>query len=547
MNCIFVDVKSLQWVLRRSLAVACLLVGAWGPVSAETIEVPNNYPSIQAAIDAAGPGDTVLVSPGLYRERTRLKEHMTLRSAGDDAKGKLGLKRAEATIIDGGGQQGEGAGVTMAEGSTVDGFTVTNVGVYDDAEWSKHHATHGNDQPHEHIGAPGTAGISATGVTCTIQHNIVHHIGYTGIAIQGVEGKRCAPQVLRNVCYRNMGGGIGSMRGSTALIEENVCFQNFYAGIGHEGASPLVVNNDCYENIRAGIGISEGAKPVVRGNRCHHNRRAGIGIRTGAGTSPIVEENDCHHNDMAGIGCEEDCTPLLLNNRCHENVLAGIGCREDARPLIVGNHSFKNQAVGIGFEETQSGQATVINNRVEDNAKVAIGIHSGWKVRLVGNELSTPKGMPPAVMVFKGAEADFTGNTIQSTGVAGVRTEGVVRVTDNTFESPALRAGGPPQFAVWGLPGSSIVFTGNTVRGWRHALSADKATVTASENRIAKYGQIGISLTNPATTAVIVGNHFESETDREGVKVTGGPALVVNNSVEKPKPISDQDAAHNQP
>lgn len=533
-------------LLSSGLAAVTLLAAASGRVSADTIRVPRDHKTIQAAIDSASTADTVLVAAGTYRERLRLKENVTLRSAGDDAKGKLGLKRAEATVIDG-GKNGEGPGVAMAEGATLDGFTVTNVGVYDDAEWIKHHPTQGNDQPHEHIGEPGTAGISAIGVTCSIRHNIVHHIGYSGIAIQGAEGKRCSPQVLHNVCYRNMGGGIGSMRGSTAVIEANVCFQNFYAGIGHEGSSPVVINNVCYENIRAGIGISEGSKPVVRGNECYRNRRAGIGIRTGAETSPIVEDNDCHHNDMAGIGCEEECTPLLRNNRCHENTLTGIGCRDNARPVIVGNHCFKNQAAGIGFDETKSGQAVVINNRVADNDKVAIGIHSGWKVRFIGNELSTSKGMPPVVMVFKYAEADFLDNTIRGSGVAGIRTEGVVRATGNTFEAPALRAGGPPQFAVWGLPGSHINFSGNTVRGWGQALSADKAAVTANENRIANYGQVGIKITNPTTTAVIVGNSFESETDRAGVNVTGGQAIVENNRVEKSKPNGVKDTDPSKP
>lgn len=511
------------------IIVMSVLVGG---ARADVLQVPRDHQKIQAAIDSAKADDTVLVAAGTYRERVRLKDGVTLRSAGDDAKGKLGLKRAEATIIDGGGKQGEGPGVAMADDATLDGFTVTNVGVYDDAEWKRHHATHGNEQAHEHIGEPGTAGISAIGVTCKITNNIVHHIGYTGIAIQGVEGKRCSPSVLRNVCYRNMGGGIGSMRGSTSVIEENVCFQNFYAGIGHEGSSPLVVNNDCYENIRAGIGISEGSKPVVRGNRCHHNRRAGIGIRTGEETQPVVEDNDCHHNDMAGIGCEKECAPLIRNNRCHENTLAGIGCRDDARPLIVGNHCIKNQAVGIGFEETKSSQATVINNHVADNDKVAIGIHSGWKVRLIGNVLSRPEGLPPVVMVFKGAEAEFIDNTFRGSGVAGIRTEGVVRVMGNIFESPAVRAVGPPQFAVWGLPGSDITFTGNKISGWRHALLVDKSRVTANDNRVTNYGAVAIKLTQPVGTSLIVGNLFESDRDREGISVTSGEVVDRDNRVE---------------
>jgi len=523
----------MMMMISRSLAVVILCMFSWSRAPAETIRVPHDHKTIQAAIDSAATGDTVLVAAGTYHERLRLKPGVTLRSDGDNEKGKLGLKRAELTIIDGGGAKGEGPGVAMAEGSTLDGITVTNVGTYDDEKWTKHHATQGNEQSHEHIGQPGTAGISVIGVTCSIKHNIVHHIGYTGIAIQGTDGKRCSPLVARNVCYRNMGGGIGSMQGSTALIEANVCFQNFYAGIGHEGSSPLVINNFCYENIRAGIGISEGASPIVRGNKCSHNRRAGIGIRTGADTRPVVEDNDCIENDMAGIGCEEDCQPMLRNNRCRENALAGIGCRLNARPTIVGNECSRNKAVGIGFDDTESGKADVLNNRVFDNAKVAIGIHSGWKVRLAGNELSRPNGLPPIVMVFKGAEADFSDNTFRGSGVAGIRAEGIIRVTNNTFDCPTLRAGGPPQFAVWGLPGSDIAFTGNKVSGWRHALLASKSSVTASDNHITNYGSVGIKVEQAVGTPMIVGNMFESESDRVCITITGGEAILDNNRVKE--------------
>jgi hypothetical protein len=154
---------------RLCLVVFVLIASSSDRMFAGTIQVPKDRQTIQAAIDAAAPGDTVLVAAGTYRERIRLQDGVTLRSAGDEAQGTLGLKRAEATILDGGGRIGEGPGVAMAEGSTLDGLTVTNVGVYDDAEWTRHHTTQGNQQPHEHIGQPGTAGIGAIGVTCTIK------------------------------------------------------------------------------------------------------------------------------------------------------------------------------------------------------------------------------------------------------------------------------------------------------------------------------------------------------------------------------------------
>ncbi len=550
----------------RYLALVLFAMAVWmiavSFVNAGTIRVPQEHKTIQAAIDAASAGDTVIIDPGTYKERIRLKDGVTVRSAGDDEKGRLGLRRAEATIIDGGGE-GESAGVTMAQGSALDGFTVTNVGTYDDAEWNKHHATQGEEQPHEHIGAPGTAGIAVVGVTCSVRNNIVHHIGYTGIAIQGVEDKRCSPHVYRNVCYRNMGGGIGSMRKSTAIIEENVCFQNFYAGIGHDDASPLVINNTCYENIRAGIGISEGSCPVVRGNKCYKNRRAGIGTRTGENTRPVIEENDCYENDMAGIGTEEEAAPVIRNNRCYKNKLAGIGSRAGATPTIIGNECYENERAGIGqesnavtllignychhnkmagigFAECESGRSTVLNNRIIDNALVAVGMNAGWKVRLSGNELSREGGLPPIVMVFDGADATFTDNVIRGGGVAGIRVAGKVRADNNQFIGTSLRAGGPPNFAIWALPGSDVTMTANNIHGWRHALHATEATVSASKNTVNNFHNAAFVVQQPTSPADIYGNVAISKDPKAKViRIDGATGVVADNKLKSPSDLTD--------
>ncbi len=532
---------------------AVVAVGRCDITVAATVRVPDDYQTIQHALDAATSGDTVLVGPGTYHERIRIKAGVTLKSDGNDSPGELGLQRSEATIIDGGGEPGEIAGVTMAQGATLDGFTVTNVGRYDDAQWQKHHATQGQQQLHEHIGQPGTAGISVIGVTCTISNNIVHHIGYTGIAIQGGNETRCAPYVYRNICYRNMGGGIGSMHKSTAVIQQNICFQNFYAGIGHDDASPSVIANVCYENIRAGIGISEGACPIVRGNKCYKNRRAGIGTRSGSGTRPTIENNECYQNDMAGIGAEEDSAPMIRNNRCYQNKLAGIGSRTRAKPIIignecyenveagigqegdsvtllVGNHCHHNQAAGIGFAECDAGHSTVIDNRVIDNAKVAVGIHSGWTVHLSGNELSRRDGLPPIVMVFVGAEATLTDNRIRGGGVAGIRTAGKVRAEKNEIAGSAMRPTGPPNFAIWALPGSEITMTGNTIHGWRHGLWATESNVSVTKNTVSDFHNAAFVISDSKLAADVLGNvAICKDPDAQVVSLRGQRGVVSDN------------------
>ncbi len=499
------------------------------PSPAATLHVPAQHARIQLAVDAAKSGDTVLVSAGTYREHVTLKAGVTLRSAGDDAPGKLGLARAEATVIDGGGAAAK-AGVEMAADAVLDGFTVANVGRYDDAEWQRHFATRGNEQPHEHIGAPGVAGVSVRGVTCEVRNNIVRHTGYTGIAITGVAGVPNSPLIVSNVCHRNMGGGIGSMNGSTAVIRGNTCFENFYAGIGHENASPQVESNRCFGNIRAGIGISEGASPTVRFNICNDNRRAGIGIRTGATTRPIVERNDCFANGMAGIGVEEEAEPVLRFNRCHRNALAGIGARDHARPLILGNECFENgeagiglmsghgtqvisnlcrlnKSAGIGLAAVKTSTATLTGNRLLENALVALGVNAGWTIVATGNELVRTEGMPPLVMVAAGATANFTNNVLRGGGVAALRMAGEVRAVENEFAS-LPRKGGPPGQAVWALPGASVQLVGNRFPGWRSALAAESATVVARKNVVKDAVGVAFRVKKPAVAPQVAENEI---------------------------------------
>ena len=67
--------------------------------------------------------------------------------------------------------------------------------------------------------------------------------------------------------------------------------------------------------------------------------------------------------------------------------------------VLSGKNAFvTGGAAGIGFASCKAGRSTVMNNRIIDNALVAVGINPGWNVRLSGNELSRKGGLPPIVM-----------------------------------------------------------------------------------------------------------------------------------------------------
>lgn len=513
----------------RQFIPVLLAIATAQPVIAATIRVPQDHKTLQAAIDASQSGDTITVAPGKYPERIRLKPGIILRSAGDDTKGTDGLKRAEATVIDG-GKEGKQPGVAMAEGSTLDGFTVTNVGTYDEALWKKHFDSKGEELGDEEgsVQAEGTnPAIGIQGVSCTVTNCIVHHNGDVGIGILGKEKSKTAPLVTGNLVYRNMGGGIGVAEGAEPIIRGNTCKENLRAGIGCRKANPIITDNVCFQNIRAGIGCREGSKPVMRGNTCYQNRRAGIGIRM-EGTAPLVEANECYENEMAGIGCRDGASPILRNNVCRKNKMAGIGCRDGAKPLIVGNECRENELVGIGVQ--MKAVAIIQGNKCLGNKLVAIGVTEESTATITENELSRTGGQPPIIAVKDGSTASIRENRISGGGVAAVLVQGKATISGNTFTGIGEKQGN----AVWVWENSTATISDNTFDGYKSAVNATKATVVVTGNTIKQFQGTAITVKDSQKPAHVYGNTATSTDPKAKAVDVQGPSGVVADNTVKP-------------
>ena len=98
---------------RRPSAVLGFLLLLPGLAAAATLRVPEDYPLIQSAIDAAATGDVIQVGPGTYDENLVVDgKSVSL----------IGTAGADATIVDG----GERDRVLLLAGGVVDGFTIRN-------------------------------------------------------------------------------------------------------------------------------------------------------------------------------------------------------------------------------------------------------------------------------------------------------------------------------------------------------------------------------------------------------------------------------------
>lgn len=79
--------------------VACLVLAAPPAVAGTTIRVPEDYSTIQAAVEAASSGDVIDIAPGTYRETITIDRSVTLRGRVYDAADP----RRNTTIVDGEG------------------------------------------------------------------------------------------------------------------------------------------------------------------------------------------------------------------------------------------------------------------------------------------------------------------------------------------------------------------------------------------------------------------------------------------------------------
>ena len=297
-------------------------------------------------------------------------------------------------------------------------------------------------------------------------------------------------------------------------------------------------------------------------------------------TKPVIEDNDCYQNDMAGIGNEEHVEPTIRNNRCYENKLAGIGSLDHARPTIINNRCYRNLDAGIGSEGAAvvhiEGNECYENARARNRAtrrctddidrqslpsqqkrleldSTAVKMDkrrcgtiklsttpwspwesiAGWTVHLSNNILSRKGGLPPIVMVFKGATATFDNNTIHGEGVAGIRVGGIVVATGNRFNGIAIRKAGPPNFGVWALAGSKVTLSNNQFTTWRHALVASEASVTVNRNTIRDFHNTALVITNAPQGAKVSDNTAISQNPQDKVlSIQGLQAKVTNNVLQ---------------
>jgi hypothetical protein len=264
-----------------------------------TIHVPADQPTIQAAINTATDGDTVLVAPGTYKENIDFKgKAITVKS----------VNGAATTIIDGGGLDSVVRFATNEGASSIlDGFTIQNgLGGFNS-------------------GYQGS-GIVVNNSSPTITNNtITGNVGCDGLGIAisfgspVVQGNTITKNTRTSCSGGNGGGGILIIGAASAQILNNTISNNV-AGNGVGGG---------------GISMFSAGTPTIRGNFIMGNS-----VSTSGG----------------GIGMVNSSNALIIENVITGNTapqgggIAPLVPSGETGPTIVNNTIVGNSGVNGGSE-----------------------------------------------------------------------------------------------------------------------------------------------------------------------------------------------------
>ncbi len=253
-------------------ALVCVAVTAR---AGRVIEVPSaEAQTISHAFIKTKPGDTVLVEPGVYRERVFVEAGTVLKAR----------DRLEA-VIDG---KGKGTVVTLGRNSSISGFVIRNgtIGVF-----SKHS---GNAITWCRIVRNWQTGIICVRHLPSVEDNIIAFNGASGI--QGWDVRSVGPSILHNTIAYNSNHGVAMGGKSNLMIEYNIIAHNerFHVKLLPESDKVRMVNNNFYRNLWS-------PSPLPTGNFAYDPRFMAPRTRMDFTSAGKVACPECPEDEAPGI------------------------------------------------------------------------------------------------------------------------------------------------------------------------------------------------------------------------------------------------------
>lgn len=300
----------------------------------------THYITIQQGVNAANPGDVIVVDPGTYNENVTVNKSLTLKGANYGVSCSGG--RSTETVVNGMLGSNTATFDVQASNVNIDGFTITN---------------------HN-----GSYGISENGRSnLDFEHNIITDVGNNttgsgasyGVYIEVGNSVASNNVSVLNNCINNIRGGQNTSLTGSAAKSNNGSAGGVLVGSSNvtQSISGLSINGNKIDHITAAtVAFTNGGKGAY-----------GVIINVGASTSGQANSPSIHNNEITvieglwahGVGLEGKTPGATVTN----NIISHLADHKSpADP----------DAVGVRVEDNSGASSVAINYNSITNTIISI-------------------------------------------------------------------------------------------------------------------------------------------------------------------------------
>ena len=294
-----------------------------GAASAATIYVPDDYATIQQAVDNATAGDTIIVRDGTYYENVDIYKRLTIRSENGSANCVVHAANSNDYVFN-----------VSANNVTIKGFTVT-----------------------------GATGFGKAGIylyksnNCRIE-NVNASNNYDGIELSSSSNNTIA----NNTVLDNWWDGILLKYSGNNILANNIVLDNYH-GIHLKYSGNSTIANNTASNGYDGIRLYYSDNNTIANNTASNNWD---GIYLEYSSSNIIANNNISSNNDDGIELRYSSNNTIANNNISSNYYGdGIHLEYSSSNNIMANNTVSDSKYGIHLDHSSNN--IMANNSMTDN------------------------------------------------------------------------------------------------------------------------------------------------------------------------------------
>ncbi len=299
----------------------------------------GDFTTVSAAIEAAQPGDRILVRPGLYGEAVVVDKPLEILGDGQVSDIEIRARGADALAF-------------RASIGRVANLTLRQAG--GEGKWF------GVDIAQGRLDLEG-CDISSQSLACVAIRN-------------GAD-----PRLRRNRIHDSRQSGVLVHDNGLGTVEDNDITGNGLSGVAIKtGGNPTVRRNQIHNNKQVGVAVYDSGLGTLEDNDITSNGTSGVAIMTGG--NPTVRRNQIHNNKQVGVAVYDSGLGTLEDNDITSNGTSGVAIMTDGNPTVRRNQINSNRRRAI--EVFQGGGGVVEDNDLTGNEQGAWSIEKGCEANV---------------------------------------------------------------------------------------------------------------------------------------------------------------------